>query len=261
MAASSGRNCVGTITNGGYNISDDASCGFGTSTGANGQTLGDNVNPNLDPAGLANNGGPTQTIALQAASAAVDAIPFASCTFPAGSLNPCTNPLAMTSSNQLTCDQRGELRPDPEDGANGACDIGAYELQGPTTKPFARFQASLFVDLPQFFLTQGSFALAAHSAPLDPTTQAVTVTLSSKSLAPVTLTIPAGSFKKVFGQYVFRGTVGGVNVSALITAFRNNYGFLIEANGLTLTGISNPVTVKLQVDSAAGTKTVRALIL
>jgi predicted outer membrane repeat protein len=263
LTASSNGNCsnTGTIINGGYNISDDATCGFGSSTGANGRTLGDNVNPNLDPAGLANNGGPTQTIALQAASAAVDAIPFAACTFPAGSLNPCTNPPAITSSNQLTCDQRGEPRPDPEDGANGACDIGAYELQSPTTTPFARFQASLFVDLPQFFLTQGSFALAAHSKPLDPTTQALTVTLSSKSLAPVTLTIPAGSFKKFFGQYVFRGNVDGVEVSALITAFRTNYGFLIEANGLNLTGISNPVTVKLQVDSAAGTKTVRALIL
>jgi len=40
---SSGENCSGTITNGGYNISDDASCGFGTSTAANGATIGDSI--------------------------------------------------------------------------------------------------------------------------------------------------------------------------------------------------------------------------
>ncbi|MGH7985762.1 MAG: choice-of-anchor Q domain-containing protein, partial [Candidatus Binataceae bacterium] len=160
-SSTSGGNCAGTITNDGYNISDDGTCGFGTGTGANGQTIGDNVNPNLDAAGLANNGGPTQTIALQSTSAAVDAIPFAACTFPAGTLNPCTNPPAMTSSDQLTCDQRGEPRPDPEDGADGACDIGAYELQAATTTPFARFRPVLLVDLPQYFLLQGTLALAA----------------------------------------------------------------------------------------------------
>ncbi len=97
-------NCAGTITNGGYNISDDASCSFGTSTGANGQTIGDSVTPDLGP--LASNGGPTQTFALLPNSPAIDAVPLAdSC--------PAT-------------DQRGFPRPDPED-AGTACDIGAYE--------------------------------------------------------------------------------------------------------------------------------------
>ena len=35
----------GTIDSGGYNISDDDTCGFGTSTGANGQTIGDKRQP------------------------------------------------------------------------------------------------------------------------------------------------------------------------------------------------------------------------
>ena len=107
------KNCGGSIINGGDNISDDASCTFGSSIGANGQAIGDNINPKLSVLGLRNNGGPTETIALQSGSPAVDAIPNG-------------NP------NCPGTDQRGLPRPDPEDSANGACDIGAYER---TTAP------------------------------------------------------------------------------------------------------------------------------
>jgi hypothetical protein len=55
----SGANCAGNgVTNGGYNIADDASCSFGSSTAANRQTLGDSVGASLASA-LANNCGPT----------------------------------------------------------------------------------------------------------------------------------------------------------------------------------------------------------
>src|SRR5208282_4238989 len=79
-----GGNCSGTITygtNSGYNISDDGTCVFGTSsTGANGDPIGDNVNPLLATDELQNNGGPTKTIALQATSPAVAAVALADCT-------------------------------------------------------------------------------------------------------------------------------------------------------------------------------------
>ncbi len=104
-------NTINFGSNSGYNISDDASCGFGNSTADNGQTIGDSVNDPtglLDPNGLANNGGPTQTVALEPGSFAVDAIPIALC--------PPT-------------DQRGQPRPDPT-GSQTDCDIGAYELTG-----------------------------------------------------------------------------------------------------------------------------------
>jgi hypothetical protein len=68
----------------------------------------------LSTAGLANNGGPTQTIALQSGSPAIDAIPVADCTDQASSPNP------------ITTDQRGLLRPD---AGEQLCDIGAYEFQ------------------------------------------------------------------------------------------------------------------------------------
>ena len=118
LANSTGSNCAGLqtppFTDGGYNISDDNSCGF-AGTGANGLTMGDNVNPQLSVSGLANNGGPTQTIALQSSSPAIDAIPIARCS---------------------ATDQRGFPRPDPEDtGATHlACDSGAFE-SGETPSP------------------------------------------------------------------------------------------------------------------------------
>jgi predicted outer membrane repeat protein len=105
-ASSSSGNCFGNFTDLGYNISDDDSCGF-TAVGSL-----NNTDPMLDPAGLANNGGPTQTIALLSGSAAIDAIPVAECTDQQG--------------NRLTTDQRGFPRPD---NGEGVCDIGAYEFQ------------------------------------------------------------------------------------------------------------------------------------
>ena len=105
LANSTGTNCgvesAGTIGNGTFNISDDSSCGFGSSTGLNGDTIGDSVLPLLGA--LQNNGGQTDTFALQSNSPAIDAVPIANC--------PPT-------------DQRGDPR--PAEGGN-ACDIGAFE--------------------------------------------------------------------------------------------------------------------------------------
>ncbi len=97
------------LTDQGYNIADDASCSFSDSTSHN------SLEPMLDPDGLLDNGGPTRTIALVEGSPAIDQIPFNAC--------------LDQNSQPLKVDQRGEPRPDPEDGANGPCDIGAYEFQ------------------------------------------------------------------------------------------------------------------------------------
>jgi hypothetical protein len=99
-------NCGGTITDAGYNISDDGSCEF-TATGSLNST-----NPGLSSDGLTNNGGPTQTIALSPGSPAIDAIPVADCTDQNG--------------KRLKTDQRGFPRPDAEESV---CDIGAFETQ------------------------------------------------------------------------------------------------------------------------------------
>ncbi len=80
LASSVVGNCSapkGNVVDGGDNISDDKTCHFANTVGANGKTLGDGVTPNLDPLGLRDNGGPTETIAEQQNSPSVDAVPVA----------------------------------------------------------------------------------------------------------------------------------------------------------------------------------------
>ena len=100
-----GTNCGGgaPITDLGYNIDDGTSCGFS----ALNHSL-NNTQPQLDA--LAWNGGSTETMALPAASPAVDAIPPA------------------TPGCPGSTDQRGIARPQGK-----GCDIGAYELVVTTT--------------------------------------------------------------------------------------------------------------------------------
>ena len=113
LANSTGGNCFaafgGTITDGGHNIDDGAACGFmGAGCAATTGTSFCNTNPLLDPAGLASNGGPTQTIALEGESPAINAGDETVCAVP-----PVKN-----------LDQRGLVRP----GAGATkCSIGAYE--------------------------------------------------------------------------------------------------------------------------------------
>ena len=92
----------------GFNISDDDSCGFSLPSSLN------MTDPMLDPMGLQNNGGPTETIALQAMSTAIDRIPVANC----------TDQQAMPQP--LETDQR--LFPRPDYLNLDACDSGAFEL-------------------------------------------------------------------------------------------------------------------------------------
>lgn len=91
--------CSEPIVSLGYNIDNGGSC-------VDGSVVGDkpNTNPQLDPAGLQNNGGPTETIALLPNSLAIDMA------------NPACPPPGT--------DQRGVLRPQFT-----RCDIGAYEFQ------------------------------------------------------------------------------------------------------------------------------------
>ena len=118
--SASGPNCAGRpLTNTAYNMSDDGSCGFGTTLGSNAETIGDNVRSPLVANDLQDNGGPTETIALEPGSPAIAAIPLADCT--------------------VTTDQRGAARPAP--GFN-ACDIGAFEYGGLVPKASPTPQAT-----------------------------------------------------------------------------------------------------------------------
>src|SRR5208283_1217582 len=58
LASSTPNNCNEALTDAGYNISDDDTCGF------SGTSVNDSTTLHLDPAGLVNHGGPTETIAI-----------------------------------------------------------------------------------------------------------------------------------------------------------------------------------------------------
>lgn len=98
----------GAIASDGYNlVSTLRGCAYGADLG---DQIG--VSPQLGP--LQNNGGPTQTMALQPGSPAIDA----------GNLAGCRD----QNGNLLATDQRGDPRPHEGDGdGDNRCDIGAYE--------------------------------------------------------------------------------------------------------------------------------------
>ncbi len=102
MVSGTSKNCAvendGVITSGGHNLADDTSCTAFTQTGDLTNNSGTTVGA------LANNGGPTRTLALITGSSAIDA--------------------AGACAGTTPTDQRGFTRP-----AGSACDIGAYEFQ------------------------------------------------------------------------------------------------------------------------------------
>ncbi|MHB8691102.1 MAG: choice-of-anchor Q domain-containing protein [Solirubrobacteraceae bacterium] len=99
LASNLHGNCSGTLTDSGHNLSfGDSSCPA--------SFLG--TDPDLGP--LQNNGGPALTIALQAGSPAINAVPSSGAGCPA-------------------TDERGVARP-----VGAGCDIGAYEVAPPVLK-------------------------------------------------------------------------------------------------------------------------------
>jgi hypothetical protein len=144
IIAGAPTNCEATVFDGGYNIEDGTSCAFrGTGCSDTGGTSYCNTNPLLDPAGLANNGGPTQTMALCSGAGSPAGCSAASPAINAGNQSVCADPappLMMPPVNNL--DQRGFTRPG---GSNANCCIGAFEVDGglpvdtptatPTTTP------------------------------------------------------------------------------------------------------------------------------
>jgi hypothetical protein len=104
-AAPGSEDCAGSATDGGHNLEDRAPSQCGLSA-ANGDVLG--ASPLL--AALAENGGPTETLALGPASPAL------------GAGGACVDP--ANGGAPLAVDQRGLSRP-------AVCDIGAFQHQPP----------------------------------------------------------------------------------------------------------------------------------
>jgi hypothetical protein len=101
LSGNSGGNCSASAPprSSGYNLSDDNTCGFLGTGDIN------DANPQLED--LADNGGPTETMAIPASSSAYDANPRC----------------AGTDARGVPFLQRGATR----------CDMGAYQVQAPST--------------------------------------------------------------------------------------------------------------------------------
>jgi hypothetical protein len=111
VAKNSSADLSGTFTSQGHNLIGDAGSSTGFSDGVNNDQVGSDsshLDPGLDPHGLQNNGGPTQTVALVPGSRAID----------------------RGQDGVVGTDQRGVPRPQ---GAH--TDIGAFEVQVPVFVP------------------------------------------------------------------------------------------------------------------------------
>jgi hypothetical protein len=234
LAASSqgGGDCSGIITDAGYNISDDSSCGFSATGSLN------NTDPMLDPAGLVNNGGPTRTIALLSGSPAIDAIPVADCTDQDSPPDP------------IITDQRLFPRPDNEEDL---CDIGAYEFADTPFIPFSRFRGSLKIDSDARVLQlSGRFNLGTGGS-IDPTTQPVAFSVGKNALR-----LPVGSFVQNDSGYVYQKRFGHSFLRASIefTNTLGSYRLLVYQKGGPL--FTTPVLVTLIIGNNSGSTLMNA---
>ena len=122
-----GPDIFGSVGSGGHNLIGDTSGSNGITNGTN----NDIVNPNPGLGTLASNGGPTQTMALQFGSPALNAGDATYCA------NPLPPPVSTTGfygngNGAGNVDQRGIIRPQ-----GATCDIGAFEAQVTPATPNA----------------------------------------------------------------------------------------------------------------------------
>jgi len=118
---------LGVYTSNGFNLIGNAGTSTGFANGVNNDQVGSSgapLDPKFDPLGLKDNGGPTQTIALQPDSPAID-----------------KGSSSDASSGRLEKDQRQVFARTFDDAAvtnsDDGTDVGAFELQpgGPTPTP------------------------------------------------------------------------------------------------------------------------------
>jgi predicted outer membrane repeat protein len=174
----------------GNNISDDTSCTPGLTQPSD---MNNVVSAGLDPAGLNNNGGPTQTIALLPGSPAIDVIPVANCT--------------DTTGTPVTTDQRGVARPQ-----GTACSIGAFEFAAPqlvVTRSLSRVGGVVVVTVT---ITNNG----GNAANVQLTIAKIGTTATTDSL-PITVgTLGPGAVSSPFDVH-FPGSVGPTGARTTVT--------------------------------------------
>jgi DNA-binding beta-propeller fold protein YncE len=120
--------------------------------------------------------------------------------------------------------------------------------------PFASSFAKLEIAKQGFVLGE-LFTLGAISNGINLLTQNLTLQIGTFSVA-----IPPGSFKQIAVRiFMFHGVIGGVDLSVQIVALGNNsFVLAAESKGVTLTGLTTPVTVALTIGDNRGSAAVTA---
>ena len=216
LAGNTGGNCYTPIIDGGYNLDSGTSCGF--------SAVYDSL-PGTDPklGELADNGGPTQTMALGSGSPAIDA----------GNDTVCTD---ATTVNKL--DQRGMARPQ---GTH--CDIGAFELDKarPTIDSFTATSPTASLDIPiTAFTASDNFAVTGYLI-----TTTYTPPSTSKPYPPAT-----GWSSTAPSTF----TVGGTGNYVLYPWVKDQDGNVSGTNTRTVVDVCtvSAITVTSDNDSGAG---------
>ena len=206
---------------GAYNLIGTGGSG-GLTNGSNGNQVGV-ADPGLDPNGLQNNGGPTQTIALLPNSPAIDA----------GS-----NALAVdpTTNQLLTTDQRGAGFPRV---VGLAVDIGAYELQATryvvvTTQP------------PATVIAGSSFGLTV-------TAEDSSGNVDTSFNGTVTVALATNPEGGTLGGTLSVTATNGVATFSDLTLDKAATGYTLLVSG---TGLYNATTASLTVTPAAASQLV-----
>jgi hypothetical protein len=223
-----GLDCVASpaLTDGGYNLDDDGSCGF---SGGN-HSLSDTP-AGLNPSGLASNGGPTKTIALEPSSAALNHVTAASdCTGNDQTGKPWSTPCNIGAiSGSSPAPTTSVLIP-----SKGAT------LSGSTTLDASASNATSV----KFLLFGGSYG---YNAPVLCT---ATLTYYGWVCSWNTTTVPNGSYSLVSEAVGAGGTTFSSGVSITV-AKTPTTSVLIPSKGATLSGsttldasASNATTVK-----------------
>ena len=227
--SNNGPDLYGAFTSSGYNLVGQSDDSTGVTNGANGDKVGSSASP-LSPrlGALANNGGPTQTMALSIISPA---------------LNAGSNTLAVDASNNtLTTDQRGAGYPRVLDST---VDVGAYEFACTSSNVVTNTADNGAGSLRYAVANTCPGGTISFSNTFYDGTQR-TITLTSGELAPagVTITGPGANLLTVSGNNTSRifEIVNGETVSisglTLSNGVATQGGAILNAGTLTLAAVS-----------------------
>jgi YVTN family beta-propeller protein len=120
---------------------------------------------------------------------------------------------------------------------------------------FSAFSTKLDISSAGFDL-KGTFTLGTGGS-INPPAQPLTLQVGT-----YTVTVPAGSFKAgPKGTFTFAGTIGGVALQIRIAALgAGTYSIQVDASGVNLTGLTNPVAVTFSIGDNRGTTSVTAAL-